>query len=74
MKSIKSCASTGAKHSWSFVKNVSVGSMQITSRGSTGRFSLKGLYRCACGQTKYGRFDPNGSDLRGIVEFASESE
>lgn len=68
MKAPTTCPSTGGKHSWSFVKNVTVGSMTVTSRGTTGRFTLKGLYRCACGLKKHGRYDPNGSDLRGMVE------
>ena len=37
----------GARHKWVFVKNVNVGSMSVTARGTVGRFSLKGLYRCA---------------------------
>ena len=67
------CTTSGARHSWLFVRNVNVGAMRITSRGSTGRFSLKGLYRCACGQSKYGQYDPNGSDLRGVIETFFES-
>lgn len=65
----------GPRHTWAFVKNASVGSLTPTSRGSFGRFTLKGLYRCACGATKYGAHDPNDpGDLRGLVGQLSNVE
>lgn len=68
MSAIKTKPCTlGPRHSWSWKKNVRVGSLTVTSRGSTARYSLKGLYTCACGATKHGRPDPNGTDLRGII-------
>jgi hypothetical protein len=65
----------GPRHTWTFVKNASVGSLTHTARGSVGRFTLKGLYRCACGATKYGAHDPNqGGDLRGLIGELSNVE
>lgn len=66
MKQIKPCT-LGPKHQWTFVRNVEVGAVQVGRLGSVGRFSLKGLYRCQCGAAKNGAFDPNGSDLRGLL-------
>lgn len=62
----KPCTS-GPRHSWQWKKNVTVGSLTITSRSSTGRYTLKGLYTCACGATKHGQPDMNGTDLRGTI-------
>lgn len=46
---MKKCT-LGNRHKWQFVKN-----MQITTQTiNTATFSLKGLYKCACGATKYG--------------------
>ncbi len=65
---MKAAACTlGPRHTWAFVKNVSVGTMSITGRGSSAHFSLKGLYRCACGAQKRGAYNPNGADLRQLV-------
>lgn len=47
----------GTRHSWSFVKNVTVS--QIGMRSAS--FSSVGLYRCACGARKHGVYNPNGS-------------
>lgn len=45
----KACT-TGKRHKWTFVKNTTKGSM-----GSNfASFSTKGLYKCACGEHKYG--------------------
>lgn len=58
----------GPRHTWAFVRNASVGRVVHTSRGSHGKFTLKGLYRCTCGATKYGAHNPNQpGDLRGLV-------
>lgn len=71
---IKPCTK-GPKHAWTFVKNASVGSLTHTAHGSFGHFSLKGLYRCTCGATKYGPHDPNeAGDLRGLVGQLSNVE
>lgn len=65
----------GPRHSWAFVSNTSVGSLTHTSRGSFGRFSLKGLYRCTCGATRIGAPDHNApGDLRGLVGTLSNTE
>ncbi|PTT35467.1 hypothetical protein DBR23_23470 [Acidovorax sp. HMWF018] len=48
------------KHKWEFVKNVN----QTVINGRSARLSLRGFYRCACGATKLGPYDPNGPDLR----------
>lgn len=42
--------SIGKRHKWTHIKNVILqsGSMRIIS------LSKRGLYRCECGQTKYG--------------------
>jgi hypothetical protein len=72
--STKPCTN-GPRHNWTFVKNASVGSITHSSRGSHGVFSLKGLYRCACGATKYGRHNPNqAGDLRGLIGQLSNTE
>lgn len=62
---IKPCTN-GARHKWEFVKNVREATMTVTARGTVGRFKLKGVYRCACGETKYGLFNHNGADLRNL--------
>lgn len=65
----------GPRHSWDFLKNVSVGSITHTSRGSHGVFSLKGLYRCDCGATKHGLHDPRQpGDLRDLTGVLSNTE
>lgn len=56
----------GQRHKWEWVKNINVGSLSITSRGTSGSFTLKGLYRCRCGSKKHGQSNPNGGDLRSI--------
>lgn len=56
----------GPRHKWTWIKNVSVGSLVHTPRGTHGQFTLKGLYRCQCGHKKHGQANPNGGDLRSI--------
>ena len=63
--SIKPC-NIGPRHKWAWVKNVSVGSLVHTSRGTHGQFTLKGLYKCQCGQKKHGQPNLNGGDLRSV--------
>ena len=57
----------GPRHKWQLVKNVNVGNFKVTARGTLGSFSLRGLYKCQCGQRKHGLFGPNGSDLRNVT-------
>ncbi|WP_441280619.1 hypothetical protein [Tardiphaga sp. 862_B3_N1_1] len=58
----KPCTS-GPKHQWAWLKNTTVtkGSMRQV------HISLRGLYRCECGERKYGKPNHNGPDLRGLV-------
>lgn len=42
--------------------------MSVTARGTVGRFSLKGLYRCACGAKKHGQFNHNEGDLLSEID------
>lgn len=53
------------KHKWTFVKNFKVGHQTISSRGSTVRLRVAGLYKCECGHSKEGRSNINapGSSL-----------
>lgn len=59
----------GPRHTWSWVKNVANG--QINGRGA--RFTLRGLYRCACGQQKAGAANNDGPDLRGLLGTPSST-
>lgn len=54
---------TGPRHTWAWVKNVA--NAQIGGRSA--RFTLRGLYRCTCGQQKVGAANHNGPDLRGLL-------
>ena len=63
--SIKPCT-IGPRHRWEWIKNISVGSLVHTRRGTLGKFTLKGLYKCQCGHKKYGQPNHNGGDLRSI--------
>ena len=46
---MKKCT-VGKRHKWEFVRNVSEASFGCFHAS----FSLKGLYKCACGATKHG--------------------
>ena len=46
---MKKCT-VGPRHKWQFKNNVELASISKT----TARISLKGLYVCACGTSKYG--------------------
>jgi len=46
---MKKCT-LGSRHKWEYIKNVQV----HTQTSRTFSISLKGLYKCACGQKKYG--------------------
>lgn len=45
----------GAKHSWAFVKNVTLKSIYVGPNGSRAHIRYRGLYRCECGERKYGQ-------------------
>lgn len=49
MATTKPCT-IGKRHKWTFVNNQTVTSGTLT----TIRLSLKGLYRCECGEKKFG--------------------
>lgn len=51
----------GPRHSWQWVKNVTV------TRGTLShvQISAKGLYRCACGERKYGPHNHNATEAVG---------
>lgn len=51
---LKPCT-VGPKHSWTFKKNVTLKSVRITPKGTIAHIRYRGLYRCACGEQKYGR-------------------
>lgn len=53
----------GPRHTWAWAKNIT--NAQIGGRSA--KFSLRGLYRCACGAKKVGAPNHDGPDLRGIV-------
>lgn len=53
----------GQRHTWVWGKNVT--NAQIGGRSA--RFTLRGLYRCACGAKKIGAPNHDGPDLRGVV-------
>lgn len=63
---MKTCSITNGKHKWTFVKNVSKATMTFGPKGSHGTLSVRGLYRCECGETRIGKCknDAPGSDLR----------
>jgi hypothetical protein len=44
----------GKRHKWTHIKNVRFGSIGLR----TASFSLKGLYRCECGEEKTGKSRP----------------
>lgn len=54
MNKNKPCT-VGKRHSWTFVKNV------ILKRGWPGHWQIsqRGMYRCECGEKKYGEADLN---------------
>lgn len=58
----------GPKHKWTWVVNFTQGSMTFSSRGSTGRLTLKGKYRCECGAVRIGQPNHNGPDLRELID------
>jgi len=63
MKKTTNPCTTGPKHKWTWVRNVTKGS--ISASGA--HFSLHGQYNCACGASKLGLSNHNGPDLRGLL-------
>jgi hypothetical protein len=55
---------TGPKHKWTWVKNVTTSKGTFGSRGTMVHLSLRGLYKCECGATRNGNPNDNGHDLR----------
>lgn len=49
--SIKPCT-IGPRHTWAWVKNFAASRMVSSNHG---RVTLKGLYKCQCGQRKEGK-------------------
>lgn len=47
------------KHAWAFDRNVKIGSMTVTGRGTRAHLAVRGLYRCACGETRIGKTNIN---------------
>ncbi len=45
----------GAKHQWKFVKNVTLKAIRITNTNSFITYRFRGLYRCDCGEQRFGR-------------------
>lgn len=65
MKSAATCK-LGKKHKWVWVKNISV-----TKGGPRSfRSTLHGMYHCACGDRRVGKYNHDGGDLRTIGQFA----
>lgn len=62
---MKKPCTQGARHTWAWLKNVT--NSQIGGRGAS--FSLRGVYRCACGAKKVGAPNHNApSPLNDLVE------
>lgn len=43
------------RHKWQFMYNVQTTTMTLR----TGSISLRGLYKCECGEKKYGAYQPS---------------
>lgn len=54
---MKACT-IGARHQWDFVKNVHRKNISQTASGIEVDLRLVGLYRCLCGEAKYGSYQP----------------
>lgn len=62
---MKKCT-LGPKHKWTFVKNVTIENRKV----AWVQFSLRGRYKCACGETKLDTPNPNdtsNTDLMDVV-------
>lgn len=58
----------GPKHKWTWLKNITNQSITYSSRGTSVRMSLRGLYKCECGLRKEGQANHSGPDLRELVD------
>lgn len=50
----KPCTS-GTKHKWVHVRDITITNVRITPRGTMTRMSARGEYKCACGAVRHGR-------------------
>lgn len=50
----------GPKHKWTWLKNAKITMFTFGGRASAGQLSLKGIYKCECGEKKTGQ--PNWED------------
>lgn len=50
----------GPKHKWVWLKNTRIGKGSFAGGGHTVQISLKGIYKCECGEKKIGQ--PNWED------------
>lgn len=57
----------GPKHKWEFVKNFSSTKSVFNGRGSFATMTLRGYYKCLCGQDRIGQANSNGPDLRELM-------
>lgn len=57
----------GSKHKWIWVRNITISTIKYTPRGTTGHHSLRGEYKCECGEIRIGQSNPNGEDLRSLL-------
>lgn len=53
MAATKKCV-LSAKHKWEWAKDVTNVTMSITNKGTTRKFSRRGVYKCACGAERQG--------------------
>lgn len=44
----------GVRHKWTWVKDVTLKSISMTERGTSAKFSRRGVFKCECGERKYG--------------------
>lgn len=61
---MKACTN-GPRHKWTWLKNTT--SAQVSSRSAS--FSMRGLYRCACGARKAG--EPNHNEPSSLNELVA---
>ena len=44
----------GKRHKWEFVKSITSQKVHLSAKGTTVQLSMRGLYRCQCGEKKLG--------------------
>ncbi|MDF3837097.1 hypothetical protein P3W85_29700 [Cupriavidus basilensis] len=49
------------KHTWEFVRNVTLKNVTMSARGTMVKISYRGKYRCACGELRLGISRPEVS-------------